>query len=75
MQHLSCLSWMWIFKAFTVMGINVYYISKWMVRKDTLDIPKENKVRTNILFFFFPILVLLIFLSFIFLSTSRRRTK
>ncbi|XP_045119083.1 uncharacterized protein LOC123509008 [Portunus trituberculatus] len=42
-KHLSCLSWMWIFKAFTVMGINVYYISKWMVRKDTLDIPKENK--------------------------------
>ncbi|XP_063840833.1 uncharacterized protein LOC135089280 [Scylla paramamosain] len=42
-KHLSCLSWMWIFKAVTVMGVNVYYISKWMVRMDTLHLPKENE--------------------------------
>ncbi|XP_050693316.1 uncharacterized protein LOC126984020 [Eriocheir sinensis] len=35
-KYLPCLSWMWIFKSFAVMGINVFYISSWLVRKQSL---------------------------------------
>ncbi|KAG0730420.1 hypothetical protein GWK47_028283 [Chionoecetes opilio] len=36
-KYLPCLSWMWIFKSFAVMGVNVFYISSWMVRQESLE--------------------------------------
>lgn len=36
-KYLPCLSWMWIFKSLAVMGVNVFYISQWQIRKESLD--------------------------------------
>lgn len=36
-KHMPWLTWLWLFKSFGVMGINVFYISRWMVRSGSFD--------------------------------------
>lgn len=36
-KHKPWLTWFWLIKSFGVMGINVYYISYWLVRRKSFD--------------------------------------
>ncbi|KAK4320150.1 hypothetical protein Pmani_008972, partial [Petrolisthes manimaculis] len=35
-KRLPCLLWTWLFKGFGVIGINIFYISSWLIRRDSL---------------------------------------
>ncbi|XP_068217535.1 uncharacterized protein [Palaemon carinicauda] len=36
-KHMPWLTWFWLLKSFGIMGINVYYISYWVVRRKSFD--------------------------------------
>lgn len=36
-QRLPCLVWVWLIKGFGIIGINIYYISSWLIRRDSLS--------------------------------------
>jgi len=41
-RHKPWLTWLWIVKAFAILGINVYFISQWIIRQNTtMSTPTE----------------------------------
>lgn len=34
-KHMPCMVWMWLIKSFGIIGINIFYISSWLIRRES----------------------------------------